>query len=77
MIVRPYQSSDFDTVTRFWRRAREVAVSEVTARMGYSFEMDCRHFKVHMIPVGCGFSNERTNLSRLWGSTMISLITFM
>jgi putative acetyltransferase len=49
-MIHRYQPSDFDTVTRFWRRAREVAIPELVARMGYSFEMDCRHFMEHVIP---------------------------
>jgi len=49
-MIRLYQPSDFDTVIRLWRRAREAAVPELIARMGYSFEMDCRHFREHVIP---------------------------
>jgi len=48
--IRTYRPEDFDAVTRFWRRAREVAMPEMTARLGYSFEMDCRFFREHIVP---------------------------
>lgn len=61
MIIRLYQRDDFDTVTRLWRRAREVAIPHVTARMGYSFEMDCRYFKEQIIPSCQLWVGEREN----------------
>jgi putative acetyltransferase len=49
-VVRRFRDEDFDPVTRFWRRAREVATPELTARLGYSFESDCNFFRNHVIP---------------------------
>jgi GNAT superfamily N-acetyltransferase len=49
-LVRRFLEEDFDPVTRLWRRAREVAIPELTARLGYSFDMDCNFFRRHIIP---------------------------
>ena len=47
--IRFYQADDFQPVTRLWRRAREVAMPELTARMGYSFETDQAFFGQHIV----------------------------
>jgi GNAT superfamily N-acetyltransferase len=47
--IRFYRADDFEAVTRLWRRAREAAMPELTARMGYSFEMDQAHFAGHIV----------------------------
>lgn len=47
--IRFYRADDFEAVTRLWRRAREAAMPELTARMGYSFKTDQAHFAEHIV----------------------------
>ena len=47
--IRFYRADDFEAVTRLWRRAREAAVPELTARMGYNFQADQAHFAEHIV----------------------------
>ncbi len=47
--IRFYRADDFEPVTRLWRRAREAAVPELTARMGYSFKTDQAFFAEHIV----------------------------
>ena len=48
--IRTYQPDDFDSVTRLWRLAREVALPEFQRAKGYPFEMDCAFFREHILP---------------------------
>ncbi|MBT3314252.1 MAG: GNAT family N-acetyltransferase [Anaerolineae bacterium] len=45
MKIRLYSPADFDTVTKLWRSAREIAFPEFQRTKGYSFEEDCAYFK--------------------------------
>ena len=44
MNIRPYSPSDFDTVTKLWQRAREIAFPAFQRRKGHTFEEDCAYF---------------------------------
>lgn len=48
--IRKYDADDFDSVTRLWRRSREVSLPEFQRTKGYSFEMDCDYFREHILP---------------------------
>jgi ribosomal protein S18 acetylase RimI-like enzyme len=43
-VIRDYNESDFDAVTRLWRVAREVAFPDFQRRKGHPFEKDCWYF---------------------------------
>jgi GNAT superfamily N-acetyltransferase len=45
LLIRPYQSDDFEAVTRLWRDARELALPEFQHRKGHSFEEDRVYFR--------------------------------
>ncbi len=43
--IRPYTPTDFETVTSFWRRAREKAFPEFQRAKGHPFEEDQAYFR--------------------------------
>ena len=45
LIIRPYQSGDFEAVTNLWRRAREQAFPEFQRTKGHTFEEDRTYFR--------------------------------
>ncbi len=45
MVIRPYRSDDFESVTTLWRRAREQAFPDFQRRKGHSFEEDQAYFR--------------------------------
>ena len=45
MKIRSYAPSDFDAITKLWRRAREIAFPDFQRTKGHSFEEDCGYFK--------------------------------
>jgi GNAT superfamily N-acetyltransferase len=47
--IRKYEDQDFESVTRLWRRAREVSLPEFQREKGYSFESDQKYFKEHIL----------------------------
>jgi len=44
LLIRPYQSDDFEAVTSLWRRAREQALPEFQRTKGHTFEEDRVYF---------------------------------
>lgn len=44
-LIRPYASDDFDSVTRLWRAAREVAFPDFQREKGHTFPEDCEYFR--------------------------------
>ena len=44
-MIREYRVDDFDTVTRLWRLAREIAMPEFQREKGHTFEEDCVYFR--------------------------------
>jgi GNAT superfamily N-acetyltransferase len=49
LYIRFYRADDFEPVTRLWRRAREAAMPDLTARMGYPFKTDQAFFAEHIV----------------------------
>lgn len=45
LLIRPYKSDDFESVTILWRRAREVAFPDFQRRKGHTFEEDQAYFR--------------------------------
>ena len=47
--IRPYTLDDFDTVTRLWRVAREMAFPEFMVEHPHTFEEDCNYFRSNIL----------------------------
>lgn len=45
LLIRPYQSDDFESVTELWRRAREQAFPEFQRLKGHPFVEDQAYFR--------------------------------
>jgi len=45
LLIRPYQTDDFEAVTSLWRRAREQAFPDFQRRKGHPFEEDQAYFR--------------------------------
>ena len=45
LLIRPYQSGDFEAVTTLWRRAREQAFPDFQRRKGHTFKEDQAYFR--------------------------------
>jgi len=48
-LMRQYETGDFDSVTRLWRRSREVSLPDFQREKGYPFTMDQDYFKNHIL----------------------------
>lgn len=44
-MIREYRDEDFDTLTRLWRVAREVAFPDFMREHPHTFEEDCNYFR--------------------------------